>query len=252
MKLTKISLIVVIVASLASGFFAMKLAGNRAKLRAEKADAEAAMADAQTQLANARNTANAVIAQNQQLQQAYGSLQQQFQAQQQDAAEKDAEIATMRLRLTRAEQDLQDARASASEQAEVFATLQVEFGDNILAAVTAMKNKIAALEAENELLGERLRAGIAPDAPVAIAMPGAPVPQARGRIVAIYRPWNFAVVALDGGEILPPKTELLVYRDAHLVGKLQVAEISSNNLIIADILPSRAREPLRVGDAVFN
>jgi hypothetical protein len=251
-KLGKIAPIVVILACLASLFFAYTL-GEIKKTQAAKIVEVTGERDAtKTQLTKTQGT----------LKQTQGDLAK-------TKSDLDQVNATLLTTKASLDQKTQEANALATQLSDTTNLLQQtklnlaaaqdsldkiqqglkDAGFSDVGDVGKVRDKILSLGEENKVLGGQLATLHAENEQMKqriVDLTTTPV-GVRGRVSVVQGKWGFIVLDVGHAQHVQPNTEFLVYRDSKFVGKVMVVSVADKNSI-AQILPDYLKHPPLPGD----
>ena len=249
--LTRIFLVVTIVAGLGAIYAGVQLKGKKTELQAslekqtadtnaaqQRATAEeqakqAALAKIQSQtkeIAEVKEAADKTRGDMESVKNKAASAEQKLQSVQQDLTAKQAEIERY-VKALPPGMTIEQVKDKLQELQTQFATLDQE--KNIL------KDQLTKLDGEKKKLEEqaaRRRGGKMPDG-------------LTGHIMAVNPDWNFVVLDIGSNDGVVENASMIIYRDGKLVGKLKVTSVEPS-IAIADILADWQQTPPLEGDTV--
>lgn len=255
-KLGKIAPIIVILACLASGFFAYELqVMKKAHLGkiAELTDSYNTTSAELTSTKKTLKTAQGELTQSKSdLAKASTDLQATKVALDQKTQEADGlktQMADKDQQLQKSKTDLAAAQDTLSKIREGLKSVGIED----ISSVDKLRDKIVNLGDENKILAQQLtvlhtentqmkeKLEYLTTTPVGL----------RGHVTVVQEKWGFLVLDVGQSQRVQPNAEFLVYRDTKLVGKVQVVSVAANNCI-AQILPEYSRSTPAVGDLIIH
>jgi hypothetical protein len=255
-KLGKIAPIVVIVACLASLFFAYTLAGIKKTQAAKIVELTGSLDTTNTKLTKTQGT----------LKQTQGDL---------AKTKSDLEQVNAVLLTTKAslDQKTQEANALATQLSDATNLLQQtksnlataqdaldkiqqvlkDSGIPDVGSIEKVRDKILSLGEENKVLGEQLATLHNENEQLKqkiVTLTTTPV-GVHGRVSVVQGKWGFIVLDVGHAQRVQPNTEFLVYRDSKFVGKVMVVSVADRNSV-AQILPDYLKHPPQPGDIVVH
>jgi septal ring factor EnvC (AmiA/AmiB activator) len=255
-KLGKIAPIVVIVACLASLFFAFTLAGIKKDQAAKIADLDSTLNATKASLAKTetklKQTETDLTKTKGDLEQASAILLTTKTALDQKTQEADG----LKTQLTEKTQDLDKTKADLASAQDTLKKIKdglESVGIKDISSVDNLRDKITSLGEENKVLGTQLGAmqteiqqlkdkiEFLTTTPVGL----------RGRVSLVQGKWGFIVMDIGYTQRVRPNAEFLVYRDSKFIGKVQVVSVAAQNCI-AQILPDYLNHPPQPGDLVVH
>ena len=250
MKIVKIALIVVIVAGLASLWFAFKLGTTKNDLKASNAKLSDDIANAATHLQGAQKQIQTDAAQLAQAQTVVAAANAEAQAAKTELTTKQQEAEVAKAKAVALEKQAQETSAKLTAAEDTLQKIQrASPGGDVVDVGT----RLAALGDENKVLSEqlismrtesqRLRDELAKkmETPVGV----------RGKVAAVEDTWNFVVLNVGQSQHVTPSAEFIVYRAAKVVSKVQVQSVGRETSI-AEIMPDYNLGAPRIGDAVLH
>jgi hypothetical protein len=251
-KLGKIAPIVVIIACLASLFFAYTLDGIKKTQAAKIAELTGSLDATKTQLAKTQGT----------LKQTQGDLTKtKSDLEQVNAAllttkasldQKTQEADALMTQLSDATNLLQQTKSNLATAQDALDKIQQVLKDSGIpdvGSIEKVRDKILSLGEENKVLGEQLATLHNENEQMKqkiVELTTTPV-GVHGRVSVVQGKWGFIVLDVGHAQSVQPNTEFLVYRDSKLVGKVQVVSVADRNCV-AQILPDYMKHPPLPGD----
>lgn len=151
--------------------------------------------------------------------------------------------------------DLAERTAELARANQQIATLERE-KNTMQARIDDFEVQVATLEEEKMEMAEtiedqriqiaELEAIAYPEIEGAVGTP----PGLSGEIMVVNPEWNFVVLNVGSEQGLSVHTEMLVHREDHLVGRVRVSSVKTQNAI-AEIMTDWQQAPLREGDHVL-
>jgi hypothetical protein len=255
-KLGKIAPIVVIIACLASLFFAYTLAGIKKTQAAKIVELTGSLDATNTKLTKTQGT----------LKQTQGNL---------AKTKSDLDQANAALLTTKAslEQKTQEADALATQLTDTTNLLKQtklnlaaaqdsldkiqqglkDAGFSDVGDIGKVRDKIVSLGEENKVLGEQLATLHTENEQMKqkiVDLTTTPV-GVRGRVSVVQGKWGFIVLDVGHDQRVQPNTQFLVYRDSKFIGKVMVVSVADKNSV-AQILPDYLKHPPLPGDIVVH
>ena len=152
------------------------------------------------------------------------------------------------------QQSADAAKKSEDELARISSVLHGSSPDEVMANLLKLNSQIAADNAEQKILQDRLQAADKQVADLKDALnrakTGIMPPGISGKVTFVNRTWNFVVLNVGLSNGVVPNGELIVYRGRDFLGKVKVTS-AEDNTCVADILPG-AKADIQVGDDVLN
>ncbi len=255
-KLGKIAPIIVIIACLASGFFAYELqvmkknhltkiadlTNERDTTTAELGKTKSTLKKTQGDLTQTKDELSKTsadlqatkVALDQKTQEADG-LKTQMADKDKDLQQTKTELATATDTLTKITDGLKKANITDIGSIDKLADKVVSLGDEN----KILGEQLTSLHAENLQLKEKLE--IATTTPLGL----------RGHVTNVQEKWGFIVLDVGQTQRVQPNAEFLVYRDTKLIGKVHVVSVAAYNCI-AQILPENMQGTPAVGDLIIH
>ncbi len=255
-KLGKIAPIIVIVACLASMFFAYQLfVMKKAHLGkiAELTDEYNTTSDKLAKTASTLKKTQGDLTQSKDdLAKASADLQATKVALDQKTQEADGlktQMADKDKELQQAKTDLNSSQQMVKKITDGLSKAGITDIDNI----DKLSDKIVSLGDENKVLGSELTSLHAENQQLKDKLDyltTTPV-GLRGHVTNVQEKWGFLVLDVGQAQRVQPNAEFLVYRDTKLIGKVQVVSVAANNCI-AQIMPGYLRSAPLVGDIIIH
>jgi septal ring factor EnvC (AmiA/AmiB activator) len=255
-KLGKIAPIVVIIACLASLFFAYTLDGIKKTQTAKITELTGSLDAANTKLTKTEGT----------LKQTQGDLKKTKSDLDQASAtlvttkasldQKTQEADTLTTQLTDATNQLQQTKSNLATAQDSLDKIQQglkDAGFSDVGDIGKVRDKIVSLGEENKVLGGQLATLHSENEQMKqkiVQLTTTPV-GVHGRVSLVQGKWGFIVLDVGHAQSVQPNTEFLVYRDSKLVSKVLVVSVADHNSI-AQILPDYQRHPPQPGDIVVH
>ncbi len=141
----------------------------------------------------------------------------------------------------------------ATAQSEA-ATLKTSLGEQSKAAQDAQA-KVVSLQSDlrvqtDELDKQKKEAERLADL-IARAKQGTMPPGINGKVVSLNTNWNFVVLNIGENQGVVANGELIIYRNKEYIGKVRVAN-TERNTCVADILVESLKGTIQVGDEAMN
>ena len=255
-KLGKIAPIIVIVACLASLFFAYELfvmkkdhLGKIAQLTDDYNTTSDKLAKTSSTL---KKTQGDLTQTKDDLTKASADLQATKVALDQKTQEADG----LKTQMADKDQQLQTAKTDLASATDTLKKIQdglASVGITNITSVGELRDKIVSFGDENKVLGEQLTSLHAENQQLKEKLDyltTTPV-GLRGHVTNVQEKWGFLVLDVGQSQRVQPNAEFLVYRDTKLIGKVQVVSVAANNCI-AQIMPEYLRSPPLVGDIIIH
>lgn len=252
-KLAKIAPIVVILACAGSLFFAFRLSGVKAKLKADN-----------KQLTDGMNAAKAQLDQTKQQMDQYGMLLQKaqndvaaasanMQAAQVALGEKTKEAEEAKAQVTGLEQQLQETKTKLASAEDTLQKIQEATKTEDMQNIGQIREKLIALGDENKVLSEQLTSMRDENVKLKEQLEEKTITPVgvRGKVALVQPSWGFVVLDIGSKDRVKPDTEFLVYRDNKMIGKVQIVTVNQSTSI-AEMLPDYQRGTPRPGDLVIH
>jgi len=119
------------------------------------------------------------------------------------------------------------------------------------------RRQLDSAERENTFLSEKL--GLTRERPAQMVQPerkrreaGGGKPEVRGTVLAVNQAYNFVVLNLGGRQGIAPNSEMLVFREGILIGKIRISSVEPATAI-GDIITNSLKRGVQVqpGDTVI-
>jgi len=255
-KLGKIAPIVVIVACLASLFFAYELLvmkkthlGKIAELTDEYNTTTAELGKTKSTL---KKTQGDLAQTKDDLTKASADLQATKVALDQKTQEADG----LKTQMADKDQQLQTAKTDLASATDTIKKIQdglASVGITNVTSVGELRDRITSMGDENKILGQELGTLRAENVQLKEKLEfltTTPV-GLRGHVTVVQEKWGFLVLDVGQTQRVQPNAEFLVYRDTKLIGKVQIVSVAANNCI-AQIMPEYLRSTPLVGDLIIH
>ena len=255
-KLGKIAPIIVIVACLASLFFAYELQVMKKNHLGKIADLTDSYNTTTAELGKTKSTLkqtqNDLTQTRSDLVKATNDLEATKVALDQKTQEADG----LKTQVADKDKDLQQTKtdlASAQDTIKKITDGLQKAGITDIGNIDKLSDKILSLGDENKVLGQELtslhaenqqlkdKLDILTTTPVGL----------RGHVTVVQEKWGFLVLDVGQAQRVQPNAEFLVYRDTKLIGKVQVVSVAANNCI-GQILPEYMHGTPIVGDVIIH
>jgi hypothetical protein len=255
-KLGKIAPIIVIVACLASLFFAYELQVMKKTHLTKIADLTDSLNTTTAELgktkATLKQTQNDLTQTKSDLVKATNDLQATKVALDQKTQEADG----LKTQVADKDKDLQQTKTDLASAQDTLKKIQdglASVGITNITSVGELRDKIVSFGDENRILGEQLTAlhaenlqlkeklEIATTTPVGL----------RGHVTNVQDKWGFVVLDVGQTQRVQPNAEFLIYRDTKLIGKVHVVSVAAYNCI-GQILPENMHSAPLVGDLIIH
>jgi hypothetical protein len=255
-KLGKIAPIVVILACLASLFFAYTLDGIKktqaAKIVEVTGDRDATKNQLTKTQGTLKQTQGDLTKTKSDLDQANATLLTTKASLDQKTQEADA----LTTQLTGATNQLQQTKSDLASAQDSLGKIQQglkDAGFSDVGDIGKVRDKIVSLGEENKVLGGQLATlhGENEQMKQKIVDLTTTPTGVHGRVSLVQGKWGFIVLDVGHAERVQPNTEFLVYRDSKFVGKVMVVSVADKNSV-AQILPDYLRHPPQPGDIVVH
>lgn len=155
------------------------------------------------------------------------------------ATELQQEIETRQTQITRLQSELEEAATATGPLERQIDELQTQLASKQEEARDLM-DQVATLEGALERVEQEL--GIEAGT---VALTGL-----TGEVLRVNRDWNFVILNLGRAQGLVPEAEMLVYRDADLVGKVRISSVK-DAMAVAEVLRDWERDAVQEGDHVL-
>jgi F0F1-type ATP synthase membrane subunit b/b' len=255
-KLGKIAPIIVIIACLASLFFAYTLGGIKKTQTARIAELTGSLDAANTKLTKTegtlKQTKGDLAKTKSDLDQASAALVTTKASLDQKTQEADA-LATQLGDSTNLLQQTKSNLASAQDSLDKIKKALEDAGFSNVGDIGKVRDKILSLGEENKVLGDQLAALHGENEQMKQKIVDLTTTPAgvHGRVSVVQGKWGFIVLDVGHDQRVQPNTQFLVYRDSKFVGKVMVVSVADKNSI-AQILPDYLRHPPQPGDIVVH
>jgi hypothetical protein len=255
-KLGKIAPIIVIVACLASLFFAYELFVMKKTHLAKIADLQdkydTTTADLGKTKSTLKQTQGDLTQSKSDLAKAGADLQGTKVALDQKTQEADG----LKTQMADKDQQLQTAKTDLASATDTLKKIQdglISVGISNITSVGELRDKIVSFGDENKVLGQQLTSLHAENQQLKERLEyltTTPV-GLRGHVTVVQEKWGFLVLDVGQAQRVQPNAEFLVYRNTKLIGKVQVVSVAANNCI-AQIMPEYLRSTPSVGDIIIH
>ena len=255
-KLGKIAPIIVIVACLASLFFAYELMVMKkthlAKIAELTDDYNTTTAELGKTKSTLKKTQGDLAQTKDDLTKASADLQATKVALDQKTQEADG----LKTQVADKDQQLQTTKTDLASATDTLKKIQdglASVGITNITSVGELRDKIVSFGDENRVLGLELtslhtenqqlkdKLEYLTTTPVGL----------RGHVTNVQEKWGFLVLDVGQTQRVQPNAEFLVYRDTQLIGKVQIVSVAANNCI-AQIMPEYQRSTPIVGDLIIH
>lgn len=250
--LTRIFLLVTILAIGAGGFFANQLKQKRDDLNSQLGATKNNLA----QVTNERDTTKKSLdTTSAKLKTTEGDLDKANA----DIKTKEKQIETEKAERQKVEDNLKGVnQQKADVQAELDKYKKAIPADlppeQIAAKLKEFEDKLATIDQEKKVLQEQLvkleTEKKTREEQDRLRRDGKPVPGVSGHVVAVNADWNFVVLDIGSKQGLIENVPMIVYRANKLVGKIMITSVEPS-VAIADILPEWKQEEIQEGDTVI-
>ncbi len=251
-KLIKLGLIVTILASLGSLFFAFRLGSQKKELLIARDDLTQKLSAETTEKTRVKGELQTKTDELATKVTELTDVSAKLSAKEVELGQKAEEAATLTARVAELEPQLEEARtkmAAAESDLQKIKDTLTKAGVEDISNIDALRQRITAQADENRLLGENLilmRASTARLKREIEEMKTTPA-GLRGRVAVVESKWNFVVLDVGQQQRVQPKTEFVVYRDSKLIAKVQVVSVGQTTSI-AEMLPEYGNAKPRPGD----
>ena len=247
--LIKIAPIVVILACVASLFFAFRLSGIKTQLIQEKADLTVDRDKTRTDLTQSRKDLDDRSAQLKKSQNETVEVKANLEATNVKLGDKTKQVDDLTGRVTAAEQGATDAKAKLAAAEKDRDQFRSELDKPEFKNAKKTAEDLETMKSENKVLGEQvasarteadqLKKDLEEERRTPIGV--------RGRVVVAQDNWSFVVLNVGNAEHVRANTEFLVYRDSKLIAKARVTTVRPTTCV-AELVPGFTKSLPRVGD----
>lgn len=248
-KLGKIAPIIVIVACLGSLYLAFNLGGKKKQLESDKAQLTEDLGTTRTQLSQAKAQLQKDAALLAQAKTDLDTANADLASTKEALTKKTEEADSLQAKNTEMDQQLQATKAQLATAEETINTVKEITGTKDIKDLGQFREKLTAQAEENKMLGEQLGTMRQENMVLKKQVEDLTTTPAgvRGRVSLVENNWGFVVLDIGDTQRVRRNSEFLIYRDAKLVGKVQITSVAANTSV-AQILPGYQGGPPRAGD----
>jgi myosin heavy subunit len=248
-KLVKIASVIVIVACLGSLYFAFTLGGKKKKLDTDNAQLTQDLSTTHMQLGQAQTQLKKDTDQLAQAKSDLDKANADLESTKAALGKKTEEADALQAKNGEMEKELQANKTELATARETIHTIQEITQTTDVQDLGKLREKLTAQADENKMLGQQLVSMRQENVTLKQKVEELTTTPAgvRGRISVVENNWGFVVLDIGEAQRVRRNSEFLVYRDAKLVGKVQIVSVAGNTSI-GQIMPGYPAGPPRPGD----
>ena len=234
----RIALIVVIVACVTSLALVWKVGDIKKQQKTEIAKLTNSLNETNSKLDKTRTELATTKSERDQVQAKLADTDAKLTAANATIEEKTKVVADLQTKVAELDKQATDATRKLTEADGALQRIKSALDIEDVSDMDQLRQKVTAQTDENKWMGEQL----AKLKELTISPEGL-----RGKVALVNDKWGFLVLNIGNADKVRRTAQFLVYRDSHLIGKVQITSVGPNTSI-AQMLPEYRHATPRVGD----